>query len=235
MNTVGGTYNYLYSFFLGLTPLVSGILAMSSAKKWGGFSSAIGKAVFFIGLGICLWGCGDMVWSYYNFFKNIPAPYPSYPDLGFAPSIFFYTLGAIYLADATGAKMGFKSIPVRIFTVAAPVIILAISYYVLVIIARDGVLVSEGDSRLKTLFDVLYPVGDSFGLTIAILFSGFSFKYMKGRYTVDVWAILLGLAAMFFGDFIFSCPIENQIDILFFEFSNFCFERNIFSFCYFVK
>src|SRR6185436_18484971 len=92
-NSTDGFYNYFYSFLFGLIPLFGGVIAMFSSSTWGGFSSKVGKAIFFIGLGIFCWGAGEMVWSYYNFFANIPAPYPSIADLGFAPSIFFYGLG----------------------------------------------------------------------------------------------------------------------------------------------
>lgn len=203
-NTKEGFYNYLYSFLFGLIPLFSGIAAMSNAKIWGGLKTAIGKAVFFIGLGIFLWGCGETIWSYYNFFLGVPAPYPSLADLGFAPSIFFYGLGAVYLSKATGAKFGLRSIYAKIFVVIAPLVLLGLSYYAFIVIARGGVLVPPGETTLKTILDIAYPLGDFVGVTIATVISGLSFKYMGGRYTYDVIAILLGLAVMVAGDFIFS-------------------------------
>lgn len=203
-NTTTGYYNYLYSFLFGLIPLFSGVVAMFGARTWGGLKTAIGKAVFFIGLGIFLWGCGETIWSYYNFFLNIPAPYPSIADIGFAPSIFFYGLGTIYLSTATGAKFGLRSKFAKMFVILAPLIILAISYYTLVSIARGGVLVPENETGLKMFLDIIYPLGDFIGLTIAVIVSGLSFKYMGGRYTFDVITILIGLAVMFAADFIFS-------------------------------
>src|SRR6185437_10076575 len=76
-STTLGFENYLYSFLFGLIPLIGGICAMTSAQVWGGLKSAVGKAIFFIGLGVLLWGAGEMIWSYYNFFLGIAAPYPS--------------------------------------------------------------------------------------------------------------------------------------------------------------
>src|SRR4051812_15729514 len=72
-----GTYNYLYSFLFGLIPFFGGLAAMFMSRVWGGLKSAVGKAVFFVGLGVFLWGCGENIWSYYNFFLGVPAPYPS--------------------------------------------------------------------------------------------------------------------------------------------------------------
>jgi hypothetical protein len=199
-----GFYNYLYSFLFGLIPFFSGLAAMIGSKLWGGMKTAIGKAVFFIGLGIFLWGCGENIWSYYNFFLGIPAPYPSLADLGFAPSIFFYGLGAVYLSQVTGAKFGLRNTYAKFFAAIAPFVLLAVSYYAFVVIARGGVLVPEGETKLKTILDILYPFGDFFALTIATLISGLSFRYMGGRYTVDIISILLGLAVMTVGDLIFS-------------------------------
>src|SRR5882724_7744560 len=102
-------YNYLYSFLFGLIPLFAGIIGLWRFRVWGGFKSAIGKAVFFIGLGIFCWGTGETIWSYYNFVLNVAAPYPSYADIFFAPSIFFYGLGVFFLSKATGAKFGLRN------------------------------------------------------------------------------------------------------------------------------
>jgi hypothetical protein len=203
-HTTEGFYNYLYSFLFGLIPLFAGLVAMFRAPVWGGFKSAIGKAVFFIGLGIFLWGVGECIWSYYNFFLGVPAPYPSWADLGFAPSIFFYGLGTAYLSRATGAKYGLRNKAAKAFAIIAPIIILIFSYYILVIVARGGVLVPEGETLLKAFLDIVYPLGDFVGLTIAVIISGLSFRYLGGRYLGDIIAILAGLGVMFIADTVFS-------------------------------
>ncbi len=203
-NTTEGTSNYLFSFLFGLIPFFSGIVAMYSARMWGGLSSAVGKAVFFIGLGIFCWGTGENIWSYYNFVLNVAAPYPSLADIGFAPSIFFYGLGAIYLSRAAGAQFALRNRSARAFAFLAPFIILCISYYLLVVIARGGVLIPEGDGFLKIILDLAYPLGDFVGLTVSVIVSSLSFKYLGGRYAWDIYAILLGLFVMFVADMIFS-------------------------------
>src|ERR1700722_3328613 len=70
----GGNLNYWYSFLFGLIPLLGGIAGMIRANIWGGLRSSLGKAVFFVSLGLVLWGFGETIWSYYNFFKHVPAP-----------------------------------------------------------------------------------------------------------------------------------------------------------------
>lgn len=203
--TTSGFYNYLFSFLFGLTPLIGGAVALRRANIWGGFSSAIGKAVLFGGFGIFLWGCGELIWSYYNFILAVPAPYPSMADIGFAPSIFFYGLGAMYLARATGAKYALRDNPwAKPFAILGPIIIAAVSYYVLVVVARQGVVVPEGETALKAFLDIIYPLGDFVGLTIAAVVSGLSFKYLGGRYRGDIYALLLGLGVMYIADTVFS-------------------------------
>lgn len=197
-------YNYLYSLLFSLIPLVGGFLGMLRSRVWGGLKSSVGRAVFFISLGLFAWGMGSMAWSYYNLVLQIPAPYPSWADLGFASSIFFYGLGTIFLSKATGAKFGLRNTYAKIFTVIMPVIVFAVSYYILIIVARAGVLVPEGETPLKTVLDIAYPLGDFFSLAIAIVISGLSFRYLGGRHIKDIIAIWLGLAVMFVADSIFS-------------------------------
>lgn len=208
--TKTGFYNYLYSFLFGLIPLIGGVVAMINSKIWGGLKSAVGKAVFFIGLGIFCWGIGEAIWSYYNFFLNVAAPYPSLADLGFAPSVFFYGLGAIYLSKATGAKYGLRNKFAKLFVAAAPFIIGIISYYVLVVVARGGVLIPSEETLSKTFFDIVYPLGDFVGLTVSVIISGLSFKYFGGKFKFDIFSILLGLGVMFIADSVFSYTTTVQ-------------------------
>jgi hypothetical protein len=204
----GGFYNYLYSFLFGLVPFFGGIVAMFAASKWGGFKSAVGKGVFWVGLGLFLWGSGENIWSYYNFFMNEPAPYPSVADIGFGPSIFFYCLGAFYLSKATGAKYALRKMWVKVSAVAITLLLLAFSYYLLIVKARGTTLtelvLADTNNTLKLLLDIAYPFGGFLGLLLAVLISGLSFKYLGGKYRGSIYALLVGLGFMFVGDYSFS-------------------------------
>jgi hypothetical protein len=200
-----GNGNYWYSFLFGLTPLLAGIIGMVKAGIWGRFRSALGKAVFFISLGLALWGFGETIWSYYNFFKNVPAPYPSIADIGFAPSIFFWVLGAGYLSRATGALMLLKrSRMAKLFSIIAILGLAVLSYYLLIKVARGGVLVPTGETALKTVLDIVYPLGDFLAVNFAFLVFILSFKYFGGFYRTAIGAILFGLGVMYIGDIVFS-------------------------------
>jgi predicted transcriptional regulator len=202
--TKDGFYNYFYAFLYGITPLMSGAIALFSAKKWGGLKTSIGKAVTFVGLGIFLWGFGEMMWSYYNFVLAVALPYPSLADFVFSPGTFAYALGVIFLADAAGAKFGLRNIYAKIFVMVAPILALLVSYYFLIIVARGGVLISTDGSVLKTILDIINPLSDFLGLSVSILISGLSFKYLKGGYVYEIWAMVVGLVVMFIADSVFS-------------------------------
>lgn len=201
----GGNLNYWYSFLFGLIPFFGGLVGMVNSRIWGGLRSTIGRAVFFVSLGLFLWGFGENIWSYYNFFKHVPAPYPSLADLGFAPSIFFWILGMAYMSKATGAILALKrSHWQKFLAVLVPLILLIPSYFIQVKIARGGVLVPKGDTSLKLILDIAYPFGDFLALTFAAVILVLSYKYFGGFYRRAVLFLLAGLATMYCADSVFS-------------------------------
>jgi hypothetical protein len=200
-----GNLNYWYSFLFGLVPFFGGLIGMVKAKIWGGLKSTLGKSIFYISLGLFLWGFGENIWSYYNFFKGVPAPYPSIADIGFAPSIFFWILGTYHLSKASGAWFSLrKNTWAKVLAMAVPIALLIPSYYFQVKLARGGTLVPDGETVLKTILDIAYPFGDFLALTFAALVFTLSFKYFGGFYRWAILAVLAGLALMYAGDSVFS-------------------------------
>lgn len=197
-------FGYIFSFLIGLIPLLGGIIAIRNSRKWSVSGGFISKGTLFMGIGLTLWGLGEMIWSYYNFFVGVSAPYPSFADLGFAPSVFFYCIGTIYLARASGADFGLSKPKSKIFILVAPLVMFFVSYYVLVTIARNGVLVTPGDPILKAIFDITYPLGDFISLTFAVVVSGLAFKYLTREYHMAIISVVAGLAIMFVADSVFS-------------------------------
>lgn len=178
---------------------------MFKSRLWGGLGSALGRAIFFISLGLFLWGCGENIWSYYNFVLSVPAPYPSVADIGFAPSIFFWLLGVANLAKSTGATYAFKkNVNAKGLAVLLPISLLIPSYFIQIVVARGGTLVPSGETFLKVVLDIAYPFGDFLALTLAALVFLLSYKHIGGMYRAAVSFILLGLAVMYFADSVFS-------------------------------
>ncbi|MGH7241292.1 MAG: hypothetical protein ACREGB_03285 [Candidatus Saccharimonadales bacterium] len=200
-----GNINFWYSFLFGLIPLFGGIMGMVRSKVWGGLHSSLGRAVFFVSLGLVCWGLGESIWSYYNFFKHVAAPYPSLADLGFAPSIFFWVIGASFLAHASGAWLQVKrSLSARIYVAVVIAALTVLSYILLIRVARGNVLVPAGETLLKTILDIIYPLGDFLAAIFAFIVLTLSFKYLGGLYRMAIGAVLLGLGVMYVGDVVFS-------------------------------
>lgn len=198
-------FNFAFSFIFGLIPFFGGLTGMIKSRQWGGLKSVLGKGVFFFSFGLFLWGFGENIWSYYNFFRNEPAPYPSIADIGFAPSIFFWILGTAYLAKASGAIYAFKKhLWIRLFSLVLPIILFVASYWIHVKVARGGVLVPPGETPLKVVLDIAYPLGDFLAVTFALVTFTLTNKYLGGRYKHAIAFVLLGLITMYFGDFSFS-------------------------------
>lgn len=200
-----GNINFTYSFLFGLIPFFGGLIGMGVSRQWGGLKTVLGKAIFFFSLGLFMWGFGENIWSYYNFFKDEPAPYPSIADIGFAPSIFFWIVGTAFLAKASGAIHAFrKSTWAKVFVIVAPSILLLASYFMLIKVARGGTLVPEGETPLKVVLDIAYPLGDFLALTFALVVFTLTSRYLGGYYRPAIACILFGLGIMYFGDFSFS-------------------------------
>jgi hypothetical protein len=201
-DTTSATANF-YSNTYGIIPLLGGVYGLVTASRWSGFRSTVGKAVIFLSLGLVTWGCGMVIWLYFNIVLGVAVPYPSLADVAFIISWPLWAVGAAYLSIATGARFGLEELKGKIGLIIVPCVIVAFSYYFLVVLARQGVL-SIYDGSVKTFFDLAYPIGDIVILTISLLIFGLSYKYLGG---ILKWAIYLILAAFivnYFADFTFS-------------------------------
>ncbi len=197
-------YNYFFSFLFSLVPLVCGFFGMFFSKSWGWLKSSVGRSVFFVSLGSFCWGAGSMGWSYYNFFKNVSMPYPSWADVGFLAASLFWIIGAINLSKPSGARSGSKHANGKVLLLLIPTVVIAFSYYFLVTVARGGVLTSSLNDYLKLFFDLAYPISDVIILTISLIIFSLSMKYLGGKYKITILTLLMGFVAMYFADFTFS-------------------------------
>ena len=202
--TTQGFYNYLYSFLINIIPFVGGIFIMAGARQWKGEGGLIHRGLFFIGLGLIFWASGGFIWSYFNVFLHTPAPYPSIADFGYAPSVFFYSLGAIYLSRGAGADLGVRKKYAKLLIVVVPLCMIFFSYYTLIHIARQGVFPTPHDPIIKSILDFAYPFGDFFSLTSSIILSGLYFEFLVQKYKYGIVSVLLGVFIMFASDFTFS-------------------------------
>ena len=204
IKTTTGFHNLFFSFMFSLVPFLGGFFGLFLSKYWGWLKSSVGRAVFFVSLGSFSWGFGSMIWSYFNFFKDVVIPYPSIADVGFLACVVFWTIGIINLSYATGAHSGFKKGNGKLILLSFPFFITLISYYLLVHVARAGVLVDLTGGYLKLFFDLAYPISDVVILTLALLIFSLSVNYLGGKYKLSILSLLAGLVLMYFADFVFS-------------------------------
>ena len=217
-----GFYNYLFSALTNLIPMAGGIAAMVSTGSWTEQKGLIRKGMFFVGLGLVLYACGGFIWAYYNFFMNAAAPYPSVADFGFAPSEFFYSVGAVYLARAASADMGMPNKNSRILIAFITLGAFIFTYYLSVTVIRHGVLFNTQDTFVKTFLDLAYPFGDFLAITMSVSVSAVYLKYLGSRYRISMIAVVAGLTTLFAADSMFSYMTNqntyyngNSADLLF--------------------
>ena len=196
--------NYWFSALIGLVPLVGGIAAVVGFSNWSEYGGHLRKGMLFVGIGLLLWAAGEFIWAYYNIFAHMDIPYPSWADAGYLPSEFFYCVGAVYLASAASGDVGAKKPSTWFIVGLLSVLMFFFSYYILVTVARSGVLVTRGEGFVKTFLDIAYPFGDFLSVTLSVALSGLYFKFLAPRYRAGILCVLVGLVALFAADAAFS-------------------------------
>jgi len=220
-NSVNSLSNYLFAFCFGLIPIFGGVFGIFNSNKWGSVKSLLGKGLLFLSLGLITWGIGQVIFSYYNLFLAVEVPYPSLADASFILSWPLWGIGMFYLSKVTGAKFSLRTWGGKSVFFGVPLVIIALSYYLLIIVARDGVLASS-DEYLKLFFDLAYPIGSVVLLTASALVYSLSFNYLGGKFKTAIYIILIGFVVNYIADFSFSytTTIEtffsaNWVDFIF--------------------
>ena len=185
-------------------PVVGGLLGVRNSIEWGGRKSAIGRSSLFLSVGLIAWGTGMIIWNYYIFFTSVEIPYPSFADTGYVLGLLFLVLGVLNLDKAIGVRFALRNRKGKIILFVVPLLIILISIYLLVYVARGGVLIDSSRHYLKLFFDLLYPLGDVFILTVASLAYLLSRKLLGGVYKSPILILLLGFVMFYISDFSFS-------------------------------
>src|SRR3989344_7972668 len=102
---------FVWGAFYQLIAIWGGISGLIAASVWGGGKSIIGKSLLMLSCGLLLQAFGQSVYSFYNLFAQVEAPYPSLGDVGFFGSVLFYIYGAILLIKASGSNVSMRRIP----------------------------------------------------------------------------------------------------------------------------
>ncbi|MBI1839124.1 MAG: hypothetical protein HYR95_02435 [Candidatus Colwellbacteria bacterium] len=202
---VNAYHNYYWSLVaLGAFPITGGLFGILLSRKWGFLSALLGRAIFFISVGLIMWGLGSLVFSYYNIVQNVEVPYPSLADVGFILAPPFWIIGLFNLGKGIGAGYKMRTSRGKAIIAAIIMLSLSVSYYLLLSVARGGAFDFTESGILKMTLDVLYPLFDAFLLTIIALIYGLSYQALEGRFKWPIDLLLIGFLAMYLADFSFS-------------------------------
>lgn len=205
-NETAGLYMQILLF---VVPFIGAIIGFYNARSWGGFKSALGKAVGFISAGVLAWAVGMLIWCYYIFIVKIEIPYPSLADAAFILSWPLWTIGVLYLSKATGVRFALRGLRGKILLVVVPVIAIALSYYLLISVARGGVIELDSSQTWKLFFDLFYPIGSAVIFTLALTFFSLSNAFLGGKYRTPILILILAFLVNFFADITFSYTTTN--------------------------
>lgn len=213
--------NYTFSLLYGLMPLSIGIFGLFIAHRWGGFKSAMGRALGFLSAGQFAWGVGNLIFSYYQLVLHVPVPYPGPADTGYFLMYPLSAIGVFFLFRVTGATAGLKSTSGKVSFLLLPLFFVGLSYYLLYTIARGGAITYEGD-LLKFILDIGYPIGDVVVVTLSSMIYWLSRDYLGGIFRKPIILMLFGFVLAYVADFSFSYTTTvgtfftaNWVDLLY--------------------
>lgn len=192
------TQRQLFAAVYGFMALFGAVWGFDSSKKWGGFSSVLGKSLLMFSLGLFLQEFGQLAYSYYIYFLKIEVPYPSWGDFGYFMSIPCYIYGTYLLGKTSGAKFTLKAFITNPVVIIIPVIILGASYYVFLL---DYEL--DLNDLLKLFLDFGYPLGQSIYISLALVAYFLSKGVLGGLMKSRILFILFALLVQYTADYSF--------------------------------
>lgn len=173
------------------------------SKKWGGWSSLVGRANLAFALGLLAQSFGQTVYSYY-FYTGGEVLYPSVGDVGFFGSVLLYIYAVWLLAKASGIKVTLNSFINKIQAIIIPLVVLSLSYWIFL-----SEYVIEPGQMVKTILDLGYPLGQAFYLSIAILILLLPRKVLGGVMKTPIIYFIVALALQYLSDFTFLYQLNN--------------------------
>lgn len=149
-----------------VVPLYGSIVGFIASKLWGGHKSALGKAILGFSIGLFLQFFGQVYYSGYYVIVHDTVPYPSYGDIGYFGSIFFYIYAVYQLAIASGSRYSLKDLSYKIIALFVPLILPIASYFLFI----NGQQL-DASNIWKFALDIGYPLGQSIYISLALLVS----------------------------------------------------------------
>lgn len=196
----------LYSASYGLLALIGGILGLNIAKNWGGTKSALGSVLTYLSIGLLFQEAGQLSYSYYSLIRGVEIPYPSIGDFWYYGTIPLYIYATIKLAKTLNIKFTKELFKKNIISILLPIALLIISYQIFL----SGYDYVNNDFG-TTFLSVMYPLGQSLYLSIALLVFILSIKTLGGKLKANILLILGALCAQYVADFVFLYTSDREI------------------------
>ena len=195
---------YLWGSCYQIIAFLGGVYGIIQSKKWGGSSSMLGRTILFFSLGLIFQCVGQTVYSYYNLYAHIEAPYPSLGDIGYFGSVVFYIAGALSLTHVAGVRLSLKSFVSKFQALVIPLLLLSFSYFAFL----KGY-EFDWSNKIKIFLDFGYPLGQAFYVSIAILTLILSRKFLGGLLRVPIIFFIFALVIQYLADFNFLFHANN--------------------------
>ncbi len=213
-------WNYLFNLFYGFIFLGGGIIGVIGANKMS-LESTIGKALFFLGMGLIYYAIGQCIWVYFNLIIQIEIPYPSLADIFFLLFIPFIGIGVAYIIRMFLLNVG------RRLIIESVLILFVSGILIFVFLAKPDI--SHNLPTLTRFFNIAYPLGDTILLSLAFVV----LRVSGGKIYAGIRYIILALLLQVSADITFAYRTTNNsywngdISDLLFAFSSLAFAIGI--------
>ena len=194
-----GPINNLYGALYPMLSVIGGVYGLVViAKRWGGLNSVIGRAIFFLSLGLLGEAFGQWAWSYFVIIKGVEVPYPSIADLGYFSIIPFYGYAMYNLARASGVRISLKSFSGKLQALLIPTLMIVIAYSLFL---RNVAV--DFTNPIKTFLDFVYPGLEPIAVSIGILTFSITRDVLGGRMKAKVLFLISALVIQYVADYSF--------------------------------
>lgn len=195
---MGGRFFGDFPSIYVIMALCGAIWGIAISEIWGGLKSVMGKAVLMFSLGLFAQVFGQIYYAYLSFYKHVDVPYPSIGDIGYFGSIPLYILGVLFIAKASGVKIGVRSFSSKIQAFLIPLVVLAAGYFLFL----QGY-EFDWSNPIKLFLDFGYPLGQAVYVSFAILTFLLSRGILGGIMKSKILFILFALSIQFLSDYTF--------------------------------
>lgn len=177
------------------------LFQVPTARRFGGWSSAVGRAIILFGLGTVLWGMGNLFW----FTKNVQgtdAPYPSLADAGYLAVLPLAGAALYQLAKVVGlTSRDWRWLPLALL-IATP-----INAWIML---PQFVGAGTFDTTLSTIISTTYIISDVVLLGVSIIVALGARRAAGGRFFAPVLAVTASMLWLYVGDIFFNYRIAKE-------------------------